>query len=470
MAPTDPHNHTTNGVAPTLRIAIIGGGPAGLGAAIALSSLSLSNPAVDVQLTIYEKAKVLREVGAGINIGYNGWRVLELLGAADGVRGHLQVDVYHRNGLNGEIINSRSSAESTLPLKYRSRRVRRTRLQSALLARVPEGVIQLNKELVSLEDVKGGGLRLVFKDGTETTADLVLGGDGIRSVVREAIFPAHSIKFTGTTIWRTLIPTSSVSHLPDLYPAIQWWHGPSGHSYFSLVDDPAEVPGSEQMFEIAARYVVDPETDKESRFSWGIPATKERVEKHFREYDHRVREAIAQVPEGNWKEFAAFAGPRLEKLIAWDKVVLLGDASHPLSGAFGSGAAFALEDGWILARALEYAHRKNDNGSLTTPKAAITEALSIFDEIRSPYYLRMYEYLDNHKRQVQEARSQAASQDPDPVSIFEKTVRTRIESFNVGDQLNWIYRNDIETCWEQHVQAREEEKTTATTTQTTTGK
>lgn len=213
MAPTDPHNHTTNGAAPSLRIAIVGGGPAGLGAAIALSSLSLSNPAVDVQLTIYEKAKVLREVGAGINIGYNGWRVLELLGAADGVRGHLQVDVHHRyvflprpqdslswrffiynsckfprNGLNGEIINSRSSAESTLPLKYRSRRVRRTRLQSALLARVPEGVIQLNKELLSLEDVKDGGLRLIFKDGTETTADLVLGGDGIRSV-RFVFFP-----------------------------------------------------------------------------------------------------------------------------------------------------------------------------------------------------------------------------------------------------------------------------------------
>lgn len=48
------------------------------------------------------------------------------------------------------------------------------------------------------------------------------------------------------------------------------------------MDDPAEVPESEQMFEIAARHVVDPETDKERRFSWGIPATKERVEKHFR--------------------------------------------------------------------------------------------------------------------------------------------------------------------------------------------
>lgn len=45
-----------------------------------------------------------------------------------------------------------------------------------------------------------------------------------------------------------------------------------------------------------------------------------------------MREALAKVPEGNWKEFSAFAGPRLETLTAWDKVVLIGDASHPLSG------------------------------------------------------------------------------------------------------------------------------------------
>lgn len=52
----------------------------------------------------------------------------------------------------------------------------------------------------------------------------------------------------------------------------------------------------------------------------------------IKDYDPRVREALSRVPEGNWKEFAAFAGPRLETLHGWDKVVLLGDASHPLSG------------------------------------------------------------------------------------------------------------------------------------------
>lgn len=73
-----------------LRIAIIGAGPAGLGAAIALSKLP------NLQVDVYEKATELREVGAGIRIGYNGWKVLGLLGAADGVRGHHKVHVNHR--------------------------------------------------------------------------------------------------------------------------------------------------------------------------------------------------------------------------------------------------------------------------------------------------------------------------------------------------------------------------------------
>jgi salicylate hydroxylase len=84
---------------------------------------------------------------------------------------------------------------------------------------------------------------------------------------------------------------------------------------------------------------------------------------------------LSNVPEAQWKEFSAFAGPRLESLTAWDgKVVLIGDASHPLSGAFGSGAAFALEDGWILARSIEH------TGS---SKGRLKEALMIFDGIRA---------------------------------------------------------------------------------------
>jgi salicylate hydroxylase len=61
------------------------------------------------------------------------------------------------------------------------------------------------------------------------------------------------------------------------------------------------------------------------------------------------------------------------------------------TGAFGSGAAFALEDGWILARAIEHAFYKDARSFVPySREQALHEALSIFDSIRSPYYLRMY--------------------------------------------------------------------------------
>ncbi|KAH8691159.1 putative FAD-binding monooxygenase [Talaromyces proteolyticus] len=430
-----------------LRIAIIGGGPAGLGAAIALSRLP------NVKITLYEKARELREVGAGINIGYNCWKVLELLGAAEEVRGHAAQNVLHRNAISGEIRSERP-AQSSLPPKYRSHRVRRTRLQSALISKVPQGIIQLNRRLVSLHD-ELHGVRLIFEDGDETIADLVLGGDGIRSVVRLSLFPDHVTKFTGTTIWRTLVPAKLCSDIPNLVPETSWWHGPAGHCYFSLVDDPSEFSdsnnSSEQMLEISCRYLTDPALDTERRFSWGIPATNERVTVHFKDYDPRPRESLSRVPEGNWKEFSAFAGPRLDRLIGWGKVALLGDSSHPLTGAFGSGAAFAMEDGWILAQAIEYTTNRRLSTDQGTKAQNIADALEIFNEIRSPYYRRMYEHIDNQKAKTLQARAKAESESSDPTHIFEGALQARLDSFTAVGEMDWIYRNDIGLVWQDYL-------------------
>lgn len=62
-------------------VAIIGGGPGGLAAAIALSKLP------HLLVTLYEQKPEPREAGAGISLSANAWRVLDLLGAADGVKG-----------------------------------------------------------------------------------------------------------------------------------------------------------------------------------------------------------------------------------------------------------------------------------------------------------------------------------------------------------------------------------------------
>lgn len=77
-------NNTPDRSSPTpLRVAVVGGGPGGLATAIALSKTP------NVEVHVYEKDKILREVGAGINIGANSWNVLGLLGVADSlVSGH----------------------------------------------------------------------------------------------------------------------------------------------------------------------------------------------------------------------------------------------------------------------------------------------------------------------------------------------------------------------------------------------
>lgn len=85
-----------------------------------------------------------------------------------------------RNGITGRTVKEVPS--SAVAPEYRAQRVRRTNLQAALIRKVPEGVIKLRKRLVELTDLGVEGARLVFEDGEVVVADLVIGGDGIRSV------------------------------------------------------------------------------------------------------------------------------------------------------------------------------------------------------------------------------------------------------------------------------------------------
>ncbi|KAL5408651.1 hypothetical protein PMIN03_006418 [Paraphaeosphaeria minitans] len=399
-----------------LKVAIVGGGPGGLATAIALQEIP------NVEVTIYEQASVLREVGAGISIGANSWKVLELLGVADRVdTGHETWTLLNINGRSGEEVHRREkprSATGRPPI-----RTQRTKLQSALLAAVRPGTIKLSKKLVKMEDHKANGISLTFKDGTSSVVDLVVGADGIRSVVRDAAFPSYpdTLKFTGTTIWRTLLPWSAVSALDPRFGTTAWWHTPTTHVFCS--------PVGEGLWELAARAWHDPAVHSASKVSWGVPVTNEHVESHFTEYLPQIREALARVPAGGWREFAAFAGPEMPTLTAWsDRVVLVGDSSHALSGAFGSGAGFAMEDGWILARALAY--YANDTG----------RALSLFNEIRLPYYAKMYKYLASEA--ARRAKKLADTGDP----TFDERVKGKVIS-DGGRGMDWIYQNDIEAVW-----------------------
>ncbi|PYH41296.1 putative monooxygenase [Aspergillus saccharolyticus JOP 1030-1] len=410
-----------------INVAVVGAGPGGLATAIALSELPY------VSVNVYERAPEPREVGAGISIGRNCWNVLELLGAAHGVKGAKKQIPMQRNGRTGELIVPYPTPPplGDKEAQYESIRTRRTRLQAALLDRVPPDTIHFSKKLVSLTDLGETGVRLQFQDQTEVVADLVVGADGIRSVVRETLFPDHQLQFTGVTAWRVLIPVSSISHITDFPTSTGWWHGLNGYFYFSHVDDESE----RELCEITVRSFDEPEVTGRTA-TWAIPSTNERVRSRTGEYDSRLKAVLDVVPEGAWREFAMAAGPCLQEIKGWDKVALIGDASHPLSGAFGSGAAFAMEDAWILARAIEHS---------ITSDTTIKDALEIFQRIRAPYYQRMYDYLDRKSRESRKAQVEHGD--------FDNIVKARVASFGgTGpDSLEWIYKNDIKQVWEEYV-------------------
>ncbi|KAJ5126314.1 hypothetical protein N7448_005618 [Penicillium atrosanguineum] len=408
-------------------VAIIGGGPGGLGSAIALSQLPC------LRVTLYEKNSEPREAGAGISLSTNAWRVLDLLEASDGVWGGSKSNTHQRNAYTGKILSITQHPENSAVDQRGSIRARRARLQSALLAKVPEGVIQFNKKLVSLESLPGEGVRLVFHDQTEVAADIVIGADGIHSwldqVVRRALFSDHQLHFTGNTAWRVLIPKSRLAHLPEITSTTAWWWGKVGHVYFSDVDDGRD---KDPQFEITIRSYHEPEVVGKT-VGWGIPATNQRVASRVETFDQRVRDAVSVVAEGEWREFAGFAGPRLDNITGWDKVALIGDASHPLFGAFGSGATFAMEDGWILARAIE----RTQFASQPAQKA-----LEIFNLIRAPYYTRMYEHLDEVHEKLQQL--QAEKED------FNHFLQAKVNHFLYADK-DFIYKNDIRKVWEDYL-------------------
>lgn len=92
-------------------------------------------------------------------------------------------------------------------------------------------------------------------------------------IVRDSSWPDYEIKFTGTTIWRALLPWNDIPKLDPRFETTAWWHGPTSHVYFSRV--------GEDLGEIAAREWQDPAIHSADKVSWGVPVDNEYVESHF---------------------------------------------------------------------------------------------------------------------------------------------------------------------------------------------
>ncbi|MEU8636071.1 FAD-dependent monooxygenase [Amycolatopsis sp. NPDC048633] len=339
-------------------IAVIGGGIGGLATAAFLHRAGLRS-------TVYEQARELKEVGAGLMAAPNLTRLLRELDALPANAVPLDIGWEFRRWQDGTVLSSEDLRESCRTLYgERTYTLHRADLLAALAAAVPAGTVRLGKRCVSVE--VGSRVTLRFEDGSLAEADVVIGADGVHSTVRAALGEPAAPTYSGTCAFRALVPASSAPSLA-LRPAQTLWIGPGHH----LVHYP--LSGGRWVNLVAVVPAVGHATE-----SWSATATVEEFLSEFEGWDERLRDLIrASGTPGRW----ALLDRAPLKRWSHGPVTLLGDAAHPMLPFFGQGAAQSVEDAAVLARCLASA------SSFTGPE----EALRRYEELRRPRTTRLQE-------------------------------------------------------------------------------
>jgi salicylate hydroxylase len=311
---------------------VVGGGIGGLTAA-----LSLLQAGVRVQ--VFEQAPALTEIGAGVQLSPNCSRVLHHLGLGPALaRVAVRPDALEsRHWADGRRLGSYSV--NGTPLQYGAPHylVYRPDLLDVLMGAMPEGVVQLGRPVTGLyhDDITAA---VEFADGTSAAADLVIGADGIHSVIRSALFGESHPSFSGTVAYRGRIPAAQVAGLRIPNTSTKWW-GP--------------VPEHHLVHYHMARHrlvnVVGVVPEQWHIESWTAQGKVSDLAAAFENFHPPVPELVGAV-----EEVYKFAIYDRAPLAEWTsgRVSLLGDASHPMVPFMAQGAAMAIEDAAILARCL----------------------------------------------------------------------------------------------------------------------
>jgi len=317
-------------------VAIAGAGIGGLTAALALLKRGFD-------VTIFEQAPELKELGAGIQLAANGTRILIELGLRD----RLEPLVCEAAGKEVRLWNTGRTWKLFDLGEDSIRRfgapywmVHRGDLHRVLVEAVLEikpDAINLNKRAVGFSQASGK-VELNFADGSCAQSDILVGADGVHSVIRSLMFESPRPNFTGLLAWRGLVPMDQLS--PELQrPVGTNWIGPGGH----VITYP--IRGGKYL-----NFVGLVENDTWTNESWHEAGTTAECLADFRNWNPLVGQIIGAVDTPyRW----ALVGR--EPLESWTigRVTLLGDACHPTLPFLAQGAIMALEDGVVLAKCLD---------------------------------------------------------------------------------------------------------------------
>jgi 2-polyprenyl-6-methoxyphenol hydroxylase-like FAD-dependent oxidoreductase len=209
-------------------VAIVGGGIGGLTLAAGLLQRSVS-------VQVFEQDTELREIGAGVAIGGNATRLLQILGIDLAPAANIPPALEFRRWKDGKLLWSHPIGEwyrQEIGAPYLE--LHRGTLQRLLAAAVPAECIQLNHRLVSVVE-EPTGARLHFDGGDEVVAGVVAGVDGVHSTVRRYVCGDVAPTHSGEIGFRGVIPVDKSQDLPD--PAsLHVWCGPGTHVVYYGLD------------------------------------------------------------------------------------------------------------------------------------------------------------------------------------------------------------------------------------------
>jgi 6-hydroxynicotinate 3-monooxygenase len=315
------------------RIAIVGAGLGGLSAAGFLQRAGFS-------VAVYEQAPAFSRIGAGIILSANVMKAFRRLGIEQslvetGIKPHSYISRAWDTGQKTYEIQFDAASEARYGGPYVN--IHRGDLHSVLERVVDPGTIAFNHRLVGLDE-NNEVVRLTFENGVRVEAEIVIGADGIRSKVREDLLGSEPPQFVGAVAQRAIFPTERLRgfHIPD---CTKWW-GPDRHilPYFM-------TGRRDEIYVIGVIPTAQWDSDASS-----LPCSRDEMLASFAGFHVDLRRVLEVADDVSlWPIYDRGRNDR------WSggRIVLLGDACHPMRPFMAAGGAMAVEDGAILGRCLE---------------------------------------------------------------------------------------------------------------------
>ena len=320
-------------MASSCRIAIVGGGLAGLAAAQSLKVFG-------IETEVFEAAPALGEIGAAVNISPQAVKALQAIGLADEIAavGTASPGIYTRNMQTGEFLefHDRHKAAQRFGAPYFT--FHRADLLDALATGLDRNAIHLGHRLVGLDE-QSDRVVLAFENGARVEAEFVIGADGVRSVIRHALYGADNPTYTGQMVWRALLNSADVPFEAVEPTGHVQWVGPGCHllAYY--------IRGKKMV-----NIVTQEDTDKWVEEGWSTRGNSAEMRLSFPNPEPRLKLLLSVVTECS--KWGLFTRP-LTRNWGRGRIQLIGDAAHAMLPNAGQGAGQAFEDSYILGRWLQ---------------------------------------------------------------------------------------------------------------------